>query len=144
MCLHINWMRNIFFYGSPCVSSNFLNNGYSEFTSHTNCIYLSSLTHDLHCEYPHHDTISHTHSIFLTQALHCVFLTHACFEIISLQTAFTFPWPMVCNMVYQITDTMKMLLTQYTQTAFVFLFQSIRERERVYSNSDIVHTKIYM
>ena len=105
-------MRNIFLYGSPCVSSNCLfscllfhnsnktlyismlnSNGFpniecSDFTSHTNCIYLLSLTHDLPCEYPHYwyyDIISHTHSTFLVyiQGLHCVFPNHGCFEIIS-------------------------------------------------------------
>ena len=112
MCLHTNCMKNIFIYGSPCVSSNCLfscllfhnsnkmlyismlnSNGFpniecSDITSHTNCIYLLSLTHDIHCEYPHYwyyDIISHTHSTFLVyiQGLHCVFPNHGCFEIIS-------------------------------------------------------------
>ena len=147
MCLHTNCMGNIFFYGSPCVSSNFPNNGYSNL--------LTTQTAFTYHLWPMISIVSihiiDTMTLFLTLTLHSwlkvyivFFQTTDALKLFPTQTALTFPWPMVCNMVYQITDTLKMLLTQYTQTAFVFLFQSIRERERVYSNSDIVHTKIYM
>ena len=70
-----------------------------------------------------------TMTLFITLTLHSWLMVYVVFfqtlKLFPTQTALTFPRPMVCNMVYQITDTIKKLLTQYTQTAFVFLVQSI-------------------
>ena len=64
-----------------------------------------------------------TMTLFITLTLHSWLMVYVVFfqtlKLFPTQTALTFPRPMVCKMVYQITDTTKMLLTQYTQTAFV-------------------------
>ena len=58
-----------------------------------------------------------SHSLYIpglhSRSTYIVFFqTTDALKLFLTQTALTFPWPMVSNMVYQITDTMKMLLKQ--------------------------------
>ena len=110
MCLHTDCMRNILFYGSPCVSSNclfscllFHNSNNTFYISMLNSLMVFQIMDNLNLlltqtAFTYHlwpmisivsINIIDTRTLFLTittfmaHGLHCVFPNHACFEIIS-------------------------------------------------------------